>query len=489
MNFINGCAYQFNGDQLLISTVPTNHPPRPISPLTTGPSIQTVDKNARNAPGRTYQDLLKNEFDEEKLRYYLTGELISVNIAIDDGWKDHIKVIPQSRGGASLPSGPLSKLIPLHPSSPIIHTIQPSPSQRFLLVTLITTFSYSVPLSKFGKDIQIWDLQSDAVIPVASLPVDDEIPLSYDACSRHERMFQWHHLNDAVVYVKALDGGDNTVDVGEGERDAVYSRQLVLDNDCGEGKTATLLEPKKMVGLQWRFSGIDYMSSGMAIIEEYRWKDRMERKWLLDQNGNKIKMLWERCWQDRYNAPGEPLKRRMGVNGTYFVVQPSETSFFLRGAGASPLGDRPFLDICEFGGETVTMKRVWRCAAPVEGILDPEKEVNGVLPQNRHDVYESFVCLMEDDDSMLISRESKTTPRNYYWTKLSDLSDERQVTAFEHPQPDLLGVTKELVQYKREDGVDLTCNMYLPANFDGTPRPTVRHFLSIWRDSRDIHII
>jgi hypothetical protein len=179
----------------------------------------------------------------------------------------------------------------------------------------------------------------------------------------------------------------------------------------------------------------------------------------------------------------------MGVNGTYFVVQPSETSFFLRGAGASPLGDRPFLDICEFGGETVTMKRVWRCAAPVEGILDPEKEVNGVLPQNRHDVYESFVCLMEDDDSMLISRESKTTPRNYYWTKLSDLSEERQVTAFEHPQPDLLGVTKELVQYKREDGVDLTCNMYLPANFDGTPRPTVRHFLSIWRDNKDIHII
>jgi hypothetical protein len=56
------------------------------------------------------------------------------------------------------------------------------------------------------------------------------------------------------------------------------------------------------------------------------------------------------------------------------------------------------------------------------------------------------------------------TPRNYYLTKLSDLTNENQVTAFDHPQPDLLGVT-----------IDLTCNVYLPANYDGTPRPTVRH--------------
>jgi dipeptidyl aminopeptidase/acylaminoacyl peptidase len=48
-----------------------------------------------------------------------------------------------------------------------------------------------------------------------------------------------------------------------------------------------------------------------------------------------------------------------------------------------------------------------------------------------------------------------------------------QITDFKHPQPDLIGITKELVQYKRGDGVELTANLYLPAKFDGTPRPTL----------------
>lgn len=383
-----------------------------------------------------------------------------------------VKSIPQSGGGVII-SSTSSKLIPQNPSRPILHSIQPSPSKRFLLVTLLMTFSYSVPLSKFGKLIQIWDLETDKVIDVVSLPVDDEVPLSYDACSRHPRKFQWNPLEDTLMFVKALDGGDNTRDVGEdGERDAVYTRKLCVDAATGE---ITLQDSVKLVGLQWRFSDLDHMQSGMAIIEEYRWKDRMERRWVLDRDGNKIKMLWERNWQDRYTAPGEPLMRRMGENGKYFIVQPTETSIFLKGAGASPLGDRPFLDVCDFGGDEITMKRLWRCAAPVEGELDPEKEVGGVLPnkEGRKDVYESFVCLVADNDSMLISRESKNTPKNYYLTKLSDIGNENQVTHFEHPQPDLLGVTKELVHYKREDGVDLTCNMYLPADYDGTRRPTV----------------
>lgn len=473
MNFASGCAYQFNGDELIVSAVPTNHPLHPpAEPVTTGPAIQTVERNARKAPGRTYQDLLKNEYDEDKLRYYLSVELIVVDVVAFDGCSDNdnsIKVIPQSIGGA---------MIPQNPSRPILYSAQPSPSRRYLLVTSLTAFSYSVPLGKFGKVVEIWDMQSDIVIPVASLPVDDEVPLSYDACSRHPRAFRWHPLEDAVMYVRASDGGDNTVDVGEdGERDAVYVRTLVADD--GE---ATLRDAIKLVGLQWRFSDLSYMSSRMAILEEYRWKDRMERRWVLDKDGTKIKMLWERCWQDRYGAPGEPLRRRMGENGTYFIVQPTETSIFLRGAGASPLGDRPFLDVCDFSGETITTERLWRCTAPVDGELDAEKEVGGVLPKERNDIYESFVCLMGDNDSMLISRESKTTPRNYYLTKLSNLHYENQVTSFQHPQPDLLGVTKELVQYKREDGVDLTCKMYLPANYDGTPRPTVSTYSAFCTD-------
>ena len=149
--------------------------------------------------------------------------------------------------------------------------------------------------------------------------------------------------------------------------------------------------------------------------------------------------------------------------------------------GASPVGDRPFLD--KLNLETGAKERLWRCKAPKEGELpDPAQddplapsEVGGrpIQPEDREDVFEYFVVLLEDDDSILISRESKTTPTNYYLSSLSDPSKETTITSFPHPQPDLIGVEKELVQYKRDDGVELTANLYLPANYDGTPRPTL----------------
>ncbi|KAL7531427.1 hypothetical protein ACHAXR_004031, partial [Thalassiosira sp. AJA248-18] len=444
MNFVYGCAYQFSsdGNKLLVKVIPGNWPEQPPQePVSTGPAIQAVAKDARKAPGRTYQDLLKNEYDEAKLKYFLTTELLCVDTTSLD-----VNLVQQSSGGC------------------LIRSLQSSPCGRFVLTQLATKFSYSVPISRFGKDVQVWDLGSDSIVDVASLPVDDEIPLSYDACTRHPRSFHFHPCQDhTVVFAKALDGGEGLNEPFEGERDALYTRAL-------DDTSLTLGDPVKLVGLDWRYSDLDFCESGMGIIEEYRWSDRMERKWILEESGEK-RLLWERSWEDRYTAPGEPMTRR-GSRGRYFIVQPTPTSIYLQGPGASPLGDRPFLDLLDFGSEEIKTTRLWRCIAPLEGELDETKEVNGTLPTERKDIYESMVALLPDNDSIMIGRESKTTPRNYFLTKLSDQS-EVQVTKFQHPQPDLLGISKELVQYKRDDGVELTANLYLPANYDGTPRPTL----------------
>eukprot|EP00986_Skeletonema_menzelii_P003980 scaffold1305_cov144-Skeletonema_menzelii.AAC.7 len=459
MNFIQGCAYQFSSDgsKLFIKVVPSSTTSTPPSePISTGPAIQQVNKGARKAPGRTYQDLLKNEYDEAKLRYYLTTEVLCIDMTKEDKEAAEPTLVPQSKGGH------------------LIQSLTSSPCGRYLMAQLTTQFSYSVPISRFGRDVLLWDLTNDQELKVASIPVNDEIPLSFDACSRHPRGYQFHPSggggddNDntaTIMFIKALDGGDPANDPVDGERDAVYCQTIDADS-------FTVSDPTKFVGLEWRYSGLDFSESGMAIMEEYRWKDRMERKWILNADGTKLRMLWERSWEDRYNSPGEPVTRR-GKMGQTFVVQPTPTSFYLSGAGASPVGDRPFLDVLDFGSEDVTTTRVWRCTAPVEGELDASKEVNGVLPTERKDIYESLVCVLPDNDSIMISRESKTTPRNYFLSKLGVAEDEIQVTQFEHPQPDLLGVTKELVHYTRDDGVELTANLYLPANYDGTPLPTL----------------
>jgi len=469
MNFIQSCAYQFasDGSKLFIKVVPsTTSKTPPDEPISTGPAIQEVQLGARKAPGRTYQDLLKNEYDENKLKYYMSVEVLSVDMSSSTSTLE-ATLVPQSKSRTTAMGGD---------DHLIIRSLSSSPCGRFLLVQSITDFSYSVPISRFGKSVDIWDLETGKELNVTRNPVDDEIPLSFDACSRHPRSFSFHPCsndNDAtttIMYLQATDGGDPENEPVDGERDVVYCQQI-------DAESFTLGEPTKFVGLEWRYSNLDFCESGISIIEEYRWKDRMERKWILNADGTKKKLLWERSWEDRYNHPGEPLTRRGSKGGQYFIVQPSPTSIYLKGSGASPLGDRPFLDVLDFGSEEVQTTRLWRCTAPEEGELDAAKEVNGVLPTERKDVYESLVCVLPGNDTIMISRESKTTPRNYFLSKLTDGEGDKaeiQVTQFEHPQPDLLGVTKELVHYKRNDGVELTANLYLPANYDGTtPLPTL----------------
>lgn len=477
LNFVNGCAYQFTSDgtSLLCKVVPENHPSEPPAEpsVPIGPSVQMVSEGAKKAPSRTYQDLLKNKHDEDKFRYYLTTELMRVDMTKSTNY-DSASIVIQSKGGF-IPYG-----------------MDSSPCGRFLLVETVTTLSYSVPLSRFGRNVAVWELGGgDTILPVVSNPVNDEIPLSYDACSRHKRRFEFHPcFPHTLLYAHALDGGDpandpiaaseGDQDEGKSFRDAIYTQDIEANSEL-----LSLREPVELCRLEWRYDDIDFTESGVIFVDEYRWSDRMERKWKFLPSSKSSaaltqSLLWERSWEDQYTSPGTPLRKR-GKNNQYFVREPTPGTIFLRGAGASPLGNRPFLD--KMNLETGAKERLWRCKAPKEGDLpDPEQddplapsEVGGRRPttDEREDVYEYFVRLLEDDDSILISRESKTTPTNYYLTSLSNPSRETTISEFPHPQPDLIGVEKELVQYKRDDGVELTANLYLPSDYDGTSRPTL----------------
>jgi dipeptidyl aminopeptidase/acylaminoacyl peptidase len=111
--------------------------------------------------------------------------------------------------------------------------------------------------------------------------------------------------------------------------------------------------------------------------------------------------------------------------------------------GASPEGDRPFLST--FNTSNGKQKIIWRSQAPyfeqVVDVIDPAKLV------------------------IVTAKESVSTPVNYY---LQDLKKKTSValTAFPHPQPLLKGVQKQLLKYKRKDGVDLTAMLYLPEGYD-----------------------
>jgi dipeptidyl aminopeptidase/acylaminoacyl peptidase len=65
---------------------------------------------------------------------------------------------------------------------------------------------------------------------------------------------------------------------------------------------------------------------------------------------------------------------------------------------------------------------------------------------------------------------------NYWLKDLKLRIADRQITSFANPYPQLEGVSKQKISYKRADGVDLTGDLYLPKGYDAKrdgPLPTL----------------
>ena len=65
---------------------------------------------------------------------------------------------------------------------------------------------------------------------------------------------------------------------------------------------------------------------------------------------------------------------RRGARGRYFIVQPTPTSIYLQGPGASSLGDRPFLDLLDFSEEE-TKNTIAKLHRAFNVILDPHSAI------------------------------------------------------------------------------------------------------------------
>jgi dipeptidyl aminopeptidase/acylaminoacyl peptidase len=113
-------------------------------------------------------------------------------------------------------------------------------------------------------------------------------------------------------------------------------------------------------------------------------------------------------------------------------------------SGSSPKGDLPFL--ATFDLATKELNHIWRSAEGsfevVSDVIDQEKLI------------------------VLTRKESQNEVPNYYIRNLKTNTPAVAITSFTNPYPQMDGVKKEKITYKREDGVDLTGNLYLPKGYD-----------------------
>lgn len=400
-----------DGKSLLVTLVNPNRGAPPAEPaVPTGPHVQESLGGA--APVVTHEDMLQNPHDEDLFAYYATSQIATVDLA-----------------------GGKTKLI----GKPgIIASAHISPNGKYLLVTTIhKPFSYLYQASEFPKEIEVWDLTGEVVHKVASLPLEDRVPIN--GVPTGPRQVVWRPSEPAtLVWAEALDGGDL--------RKAAPYRDRILAL-----KAPFAGEPREVFKTEQRFTGIQMAAKGgMALVEDSERRTRRVRTFLidLDHPEQAPKLIWSRNNQDRYHDPGQPMEKAM-PNGEMAILQDGD-NVFLEGAGASPTGDHPFL------------KRFNLVTQQTEPLF-----------QSDADHYESVVALLDARGAKFLTRrESPTEPPNYFVR--TPQGQMTAVTHFPDPQPSIRNIHKELVKYRRADGVQLSFTLYLPPDYKaGTRLPTV----------------
>ena len=396
---------------LLVQLVSPTRGPAPATSLVPE-EPNTQESSCRPGPIRTYEDMLQTPHDEDLFEYYATSQLALVD----------------SLSGKVTPIG----------QTAIFEDVDVAPDGQHVLVTrLHRPFSYLFPNFAFPKELEVWDTKGKMVYKLASLPLADQVPI--DGVITGPRSPRWRPTEPAtLVWVKALDNGDPKKKVPY--RDSV----LML-------KAPFTSQPVEIFKTEQRFSGGAFTDKGLFFISDYDRDKRWVRTFIMDPDKAEAaaKMIWSRNQQDRYNDPGTPITR--AVSGQRAIVQNGD-SIFLAGAGASPEGDRPFLDRLNL--QTQKSERLFRSDA---------------------NVYETLVALLDNDAKQIVTRrESPTDAPNYFIRTTNDNTQPRALTQFADPTPQLRGIKKQLVTYKRADGVQCSFTLYLPPNYkEGTRLPTV----------------
>lgn len=421
LNTVIGSGYQWLPDSrgLVVFTRPANLGAAPAADgIPTGPAVQQTSQGGGVVSIRTYQDLLKNEADARQFDYYATTQPVEVSL---DGSTRAI-------GSAGIFMG-----------------FAVSPDGRFVLRQPVQRpYSYVVPVDSFPRRIEVIDRASGKLVhTVAVRPLVEGLPTGNDAEVTGVRDIRWRGDADAtLVWAEAQDGGDPNRDAKV--RDAVLMQAAPFDRP-----------PVTLAQLGSRLAGISWGRGDLALLTESWWKTRKTRTWLIapDNAGTEPRLLWDRDAQDRYADPGRPLLSSDERGRSLLQTSPDGSSLYLAGAGASPEGDRPFVD--RFDIATGKATRLFHSQAPS---------------------YSLPVALLDDQGrSLLLSRESPDEPANFYVQSLADAGTApRALTHFAHPLPQLKGVQKEQIRYKRKDGVDLTATLLLPPGYDPKrdgPRP------------------
>jgi dipeptidyl aminopeptidase/acylaminoacyl peptidase len=374
--------------------------------IPTGPTISVSEKGAM-AQNRTYQDLLQNATDEANFETLITSELYKVDL---DGqltlWKEK-----DLYAGESF-----------------------SPDGNYVMInTIHRPYSYIVPLYRFPVATIIYDMNGKLISQISDQPLCEVLPKGFMATYTGKRNISWRADQPATLYwVEALDEGDP-------------EKKTEFRDEIFQLKAPFSGQPVSIAKTINRYSGITWGNENSAILHDNWWNTRNSKTYLFNPSdpSQKPEIISDRNYQDVYSDPGsfDTKKNEYGRD----ILNINENKVYLIGDGYTEKGQFPFID--EFDLKTKKKKRIYQ-----SGYTDKMLEIISIMDAGRGEY--------------LVRIQSPTEYPNYYIMNTRKRIAPIAITRFDNPFKSIANVYKEVIQYKRPDGVELTATLYLPAGYD-----------------------
>ena len=314
-------------------------------------------------------------------------------------------------------------------------------------------YSYITTYDRFPQEVEVWDVSDRAHVSthtIASLPLADRVPIH--GVPTGPRDFSWRATDPAtLVWAEALDGGDWNVTVPN--RDKMMLQKSPFSAPAVEIARAE----QRYVDFSWS------EQPSVALLTQYDNNRHWRKTFVVDVDDpqQKPRLLWDLSTDEQYKDPGSPVSRQL-ANGSSVVLQEGD-SIYLSGTGASPDGDRPFLDRLNL--KTLQSERWFRC--------------------DKTSLERFLAFTGPDTETFLTWHQSPTDPPNAFKRTLGKAVDASEgeasftsssvaITHIPDPAPAVRAIKKRLVKYKRADGLDLSFTLYTPPGYkEGTRVPTI----------------
>ena len=369
----------------------------------TGPTISVND--GKKAQNRTYQDLLKNKNDEHNFEQLALSELYKVTLdGKSEKWLE----------GA------------------MYNNIMFSPDGEYVMVTTVEKpFSYLVPYRRFPSKTVIYSKDGQKVETVIEVPLIEDLPKGFMAVRQGKRRFSWRNdMPASLVYAEALDGGDP-------EKEALYRDEIFQLNAPFNGEAKSLMKTVN------RYDNAVWGDEDTALIIDDWWNTRNTKTYLFNPSDSSVepKILFDRNYQDRYSDPGRFVTKRNKMGSDVLAIKGSYA--FLNGAGYSEKGQFPFID-------KINLKSL---------------KTSRLYQSEYTDKLENLTGYDVDKSELLVRIESPDEYPNYFIRDLKK-NQLRQLTRFDNPFKSIQDIHKEVITYKRDDGLELSGTLYLPVGYN-----------------------